>query len=165
MKDWANRPKEEAYLLNPAFCCTILVVAMKAFENVSEQGVPFPLTFMFLPIILHKPTREKLPPSTSTSMAVWIQENADSRVLFYERLVSLKPYTKEAIQFGMLAEWIVPGDSGLLKTTRCDSDVNRYLRELDAEARLCVLRARFLGKWFGMAGETHTVMAFWGVRP
>lgn len=165
MRTWTARPKEEAYLLNPAFCCTTLAAAICGYANVKEEGVPFPLAFMFLPIVLHKPTRDRLPRDTRTTMAAWLQENSDARVLFYERLVSLKPHTKEAVQFGMLVDWIVPRDGGLLGTTLSESDVNRSIRKVAGEARECVMRAQFLGKWFAAAGATHTVMAFWGVRP
>jgi len=165
MRTWTARPKDEAYLLNPAFCCTTLAAAIWSWASVREEGVPYPLAFMFLPIVLHKPTRDRLPPSTRTSMAAWLQENPDARVLFYERLVSLKRHTKEAIQFGMLENWIVQRNGGLLETTLNDSDVKRNTRRLTDEARECVLRARFLGKWFASAGATHTVMTFWGVRP
>lgn len=165
MKTWLSRPKEEAYLFNPAFCCTTLSVAMRNYASVRNEGVPFPLVFMFLPVVLHKPTRESLPPNARTSMAAWLQENSEARVLFYERLVSLKPHTREAIQFGMLLDWIVPRSGGLLETTLTDADVTRTTRTLSDEARECVMRARFVGKWFAEAGETHTAMAFWGVRP
>lgn len=165
MRTWMARPKDEAYLLNPAFCCTTLTAAIWGYSSVREKGLPFPLAFMFLPIVLHKPTRDRLPPNTRTSMAAWLQENPDARVLFYERLVSLKPHTKEALQLGMLEDWILPRNGGLLKATLSDSDVNRTTRRLTDEARECILRARFLGKWFASAGATHTVMAFWGIRP
>lgn len=165
MRTWALRPKEEAFLLNPAFCCTTLTAAIGSYASAKEKGVPFPLVFMVLPIVLHKPTRDSLPPNTRTSMAAWLQENSAARVLFYERFVSLKPYTKEAIQFGMLLDWIVPREGGLLEITLTESNINRAIQKLADEARECVMRARFLGKWFAAAGATHTVMAFWGVRP
>ncbi len=165
MKIWLARPKEEAYLFNPAFCCTTLSVAMQSYTGVRDTGVPFPLVFMFLPIVLHKPTRESLPRNTRTSMAAWLQENSEARVLFFERLVSLKPHTREALQFGMLFDWIVPRSGGLLETKLTNADVTRTTRTLSDEARECIMRARFLGKWFAEAGETYTAMAFWGVRP
>ena len=165
MKMWLYRPKEEAYLFNPAFCCTTLSVAIQNYTSVREEGIPFPLAFMFLPIVLHKPTRESLPPNTRTSMAAWLQENSEARVLFYERLISLKPHTREAIQFGMLHDWIVLRSGGLLETTLNNAEVTRTTRTLSDEARECVMRARFVGKWFAEAGETHTAMAFWGIRP
>lgn len=165
MKTWLYRPKEEAYLLNPAFCCTTLSVAIQNYTSVRDEGIPFPLAFMILPIVLHKPTRESLPLNTRTSMVAWLQENSEARVLFYERLVSLKPHTREAIQFGMLHDWIVPRNGGLLETKLSNAVLARTTRTLSDEARECVMRARFVGKWFAEVDETHTTMAFWGVRP
>ncbi|MBN2224065.1 MAG: hypothetical protein JW765_05260 [Deltaproteobacteria bacterium] len=165
MKTWTERPKEEAYLLNPAFCCTTLAAAMWGYADEKGQGVPLPLVFMVLPIVLHKPTRRTLPANTRTSMAAWLLDNADARLLFYERLISLKPHTREAIHFGMLVGWIVPRAGGLFQTTLNARDIDRAIRSLTNEAHECIMRARFLGKWFALAGPAHTVMAFWGVRP
>ena len=165
MKTWTERPKEEAYLLNPALCCITLVSAIGSYSDANKENIPFPLMFMVLPIVLHKPTRDALPPSIRTSMAAWLQENAFARVQFYERLVSLNPYTREAIQFGMSHGWTSLRAGGLLSTPLNDADVNRVIRILDDEARECVMRARFFGKWLAAAGATHTVMAFWGIRP
>lgn len=165
MKTWNERPKEEAYLLNPAFCSITLAAAIWGYTSVKKEGLPFPLAFMFLPIVLHKSTRESLPPSIRTSLAAWLQENPNARILFYERLMSLKPYTKEALHFGILKERIVHRNGGLLETTLSNSDITRIIQRLADEVRECVLRSRFVGKWLASAGTTHTVMTFWGVRP
>lgn len=165
MKSWTARSKEEAYLLNPAFCCTILAATINDYVNTKREGVSFPLLFMVLPIVLHKPTRDSLPPSVRTSMAAWLQENAFARVLFYERLVSLKPHTREAIQFGMLRDWVVMRSDSLWETTLSRSDVDRSIQKITDEARECMMRARFVGRWFAVAGTASTIMALWGVRP
>ena len=165
MKTWASRSKEEAHLLNPAFCCTMLAAAINGYSGVKKEGMAFPLVFMIAPIVLHKPTRIALPQNIRTSMAAWLQENASARVQFYERLVSLKPYTREAIQFGMLHNWIVPRSGGLVETTFKKSNINRATKELIGEARECIMRAKFIGRWFATAGDDYTVMAFWGIRP
>jgi len=98
-------------------------------------------------------------------MAAWLQGNSFARVLFYERLISLKPYTWEAVHFGILYDWIAPKSGGLLETTINESDIGRIERSHAADARECLMRARFLGKWFAKAGPVQTVMALWGVRP
>lgn len=165
MKTWSHRPREEAYLINPPFCCTTLVAAIDGFTSIRKEPVPLPLMFMVLPIVLHRATRDALPPNIRTPMAAWLLEHSSERVLFYERLISLKPHTKEAIQFGMLLNWFISEKEGLLRTTMSKSDINGVIRKLKDEARECVMRARFLGKWFGTVGSTHTVMAFWGIRP
>jgi len=129
-----------------------------------KEGLPFPLAFMVLPIILHKPTRESLPPNTRTSMAALLQENSSARVLFYERVVSLMPYTREAIRFAMKLDRMAM-QGALLRAKVGETEINRATRKLTDEAHDCLVRARFLGKWFAAAGPVHMVMAFWGIRP
>ncbi len=120
---------------------------------------------MVLPIVLHKTTRELLPRTTRTSLAAWIQENTNARVLFAERTIALKPYTREAILFGLLRDWLVLHEGGRLQATLNNSDVDRFIRNLDDEAKDCIRRARFVGKWFASQGSAQTVMALWGIRP
>jgi len=165
MRTWTARPKEEAHLLNPAFCCTTLAAAISGYMNVKREGIPFSLSFMILPIVLHKPTRNSLPPTIRTSMVAWLQENPFARVLFYERIVSLKPHTREAIQFGMLLDWLMITSGGVLEVAVSESDINRAIQKLTEEARECVMRARFVGRWFAVAGTASTIMALWGIRP
>lgn len=129
------------------------------------EGMPYPLAFMLLPIVLHKATREALPQNIRTSLAAWIQEHTSVRVLFAERVISLKPHTREAILFGLLHDWLAFRANGRLRTTMTGQDVNRFLRRLDGEARECVMHARFIGRWFASAGSPQTVLALWGIRP
>ncbi len=165
MTIWSARPKEEAYLLNPAFCATILSMAVREYTSLRPEAMPFPLTFLVLPVVLHKRTRDVLPPSVRTSMAAWFQENAEARVGFCERTVSLKPYTREALQFGISRDWLAFRDGGHLLSGITGAQSNRTLSVLVAEARECALRARFVGKWFASTGSSLTVLAFWGLRP
>lgn len=165
MKSWRLRPKEEAHLLNPAFCCVNLTAATSGYLEIIDEGLPFPLVFMFLPIVLHKATREKLPKNTRTSMATWLLKNPDARIQYYSRLISLKPFTQEAIRFGLNFNWIFIKRDGLLGTRKTNSDINNSISKLKDEARDCVKCARLLGRWFAKAGNPETVMAFWGIRP
>jgi Family of unknown function (DUF6521) len=165
MKQWNQRPREEANLLNPAFCCTALTSSIIGYMGVDVEGMPYPLTFMILPIVLHKATREAVPQSRRTSLAAWIQDNTSVRVLFSERLISLKPHTREAVLFGLLHDWLAFRAGGRLQTAMADRDVNRFLQRLDGEARECVMLARFVGRWFASAGSPQTVLALWGIRP
>lgn len=165
MKPWNQRPVEEANLLNPAFCCTALTSSIVGYMAVDVEGMPYPLAFMLLPIVLHKATREALPQTIRTSLAAWIQEHTSVRVLFPERVVALKPHTREAILFGILHDWLTFRSDGRLRTTMAGQDVSRFLRRLDGEARECVMHARFVGRWFASAGSPQTVLALWGIRP
>src|SRR5258707_981336 len=122
MKPWSARPKEEAFLLNPAFCSCTLASSICGYSSVRPRGMPFVLSFIVLPLVLHKPTRERLPRDTRTSMPAWLLENSEARVLFYERTIRLKPYTQETILFGGSSNWISLDGGGFLLTSRSESD-------------------------------------------
>ena len=78
MKRWSERPPEVAHLFNPAFCALLLREAVRGFAEVSPSGMPHPLVFLLLPIVLHKATRESLPGSITTKMHPWLQEHQGS---------------------------------------------------------------------------------------
>ena len=162
MKSWYERPKEEAYLLNPAFCCITLSASVAGYEG---EGMPFPLSFIILPLALHKPTRTRLPTNTRTSLPAWLEENADARVLFYERLIALKPFTREALLFGLSHEALKLHANGTVRMIKPNSWIDKALRNLENDARESVMRARFIGKWFAAVGPAQTVMDLWGIRP
>lgn len=165
MKSWTQRTREEAHLLNPAFCCATVTSACAGYVESSDQGLPFPFAFMVLPIILHKHTRESLPRNVRTSMPAWLHDHAEVRIGFYERLMALRMHTREALHYGLAFNWIAIGDEGSIHCIIPTTLVNRAVPLLEGDARECVARARFLGKWFGAAASIETTMAFWGIRP
>jgi hypothetical protein len=156
---------EEANLLNPAFCCVTLTAFISGYQTLERAGVPFALSFLVLPIILHKSTRETLPRAATTSLAVWIQDNAIARIQFSERLISLRPHTREAIMFGINQKWIVFSAEGTLTTPLSESEIDRRIAKLSNEGRVYPRRAKVVGKWLASAGSAETVMALWGIRP
>ena len=165
MKQWIKRPKEEAYLLNPAFCCALLTSSVVGYSSVEPKGMPFPLIFMIFPIVLHKGTREKLPRNTRTSVAAWLQRNPSSKIQYHERVTSLIPFVKEALLFGMINKWIAIREGGRIQAMLTESNIKNILQKPKGEASDCMKRAKFVGKWFASAGSAQTVMVLWGVRP
>lgn len=165
MTVWTERSREEANLLNPAFCCLGLAAAASGYQSVANQGIPLSLAYMILPLTLHKATREALPRNRRTSLPMWIQDNASARVLFHERLISLKAFTREAILFGCQRGWIVAHDDASLTTDRTESGLRRLYQSLESEPKDCAIKALFVGKWMAAAGSPATVMALWGIRP
>ena len=79
--------------------------------------------------------------------------------------MALQPHTKEAMRYGLAFDWIAMDDSGVIRCVAPDALVNRAVRSLGGDARECVSRARFLGKWLAAAASTETTMALWGIRP
>ena len=150
MKSWTERPHEEAHLLNPAFCCAIITSASFGYREGTDLGMPLPLAFMVLPIVLHKTTRDTLPHNTKTSVAVWLQNHSSARVRFYERLMALKPYAREAITFGFAHKWLSWDGDGSLLPAMSDAFMNKIPGSFEDEAHACVLKGRFLGRWLGL---------------
>jgi hypothetical protein len=165
MKPWPERTREEAHLLNPPFCCVTITSACTGYRESNGQSLPLALAFMILPIVLHKHTRESLPRTSRTSIPAWSQEHPEARLGFYERLMALRPHTREAMRYGLAFHWLAMGDSGGIRCVAPDAVINRAVRSLGGDASDCVARARFLGKWLGTAGSTETTMALWGIRP
>jgi len=95
---------------------------------------------------------------------MWLQNNAAARVLFYERLMSLKSFTNEAILFGCERGWLVIDTDASILSNQRETAIRRSLQSLDDEPKDCVLKAMFIGKWFAAAGPASTVMALWEIQ-
>jgi hypothetical protein len=158
---WEQRPVEVANLFNPAFCAVLLQSSIRGFQSQREEGMPYPLLFLVLPIVLHSYTRETLPKSTATKMHVWLQEHPEVRIGFVERSRNLVPYTKEALIFGTRTGIMTIGADGTFKR------VPRVLRNPAAESDLAhlVKRTEFVGKWFAQFEEPSNIFTMWGIRP
>lgn len=162
MLSWEERPIEVANLLNPAFCSILLRDSVVGFRDSNLQGMPYPIAFLVLPLVLHKMTREALPRSIATKMHVWLQNNPEVRIDFAERTRRLVPYTKEALVFAMRAEVItISGNGNLFPANR----LGTISWPSDAEPAILRSRAKFLGRWFARAGDVPTIFAIWGIRP
>ena len=54
MKSWNMRTHEVAFLLNPAFCGRVLYSTIKTYNDKTCRAFPFPLSYLILPLVLHK---------------------------------------------------------------------------------------------------------------
>ena len=161
---WVERPLEQARLLNPAFIGATIWSCAKGYTSVNDRGLPYPLVFVAVPIVLHKTTREGLPRSTRTSMPSWLAENARAHVGFADRAGALVPLVKEAVIFASNGGMLTIKDAHLIAADRPRS-MARFEREATDEVKACIKKAEFVGKWFAGSGDYATVMALWGVAP
>jgi hypothetical protein len=165
MISWKTRSAEERALLSPSFCSTLLWEAAAAYSLDVGVSLPFEISFLVLPMVLHRETRESLPHAVSTSLAVWLEKYPLARSHVGERARTLMPFTKDAIIFG--------GTHGLLDlsqgaiSARGDwrKAINTELSDSTAEVRTCARRAEFVGRWLARTGSPGTVMALLGVKP
>ncbi len=163
MQPWEHRPTELAHLFNPAFCSIILQGTIKGFEAEQEQGMPYALLFLVLPLVLHKSTRSVLPKKKTTKLHVWLQEQPQVSIGFAERTRSLVPYTKEALAFGIHTSIIMLNSSGNLTWVRRKLRAAPWASE--TEPAECYKKAQLTGRWLAQSGDAATIYTMWGIRP
>lgn len=165
MTNWSSLPEEVRALLAPSFVATLLWKAATGHCSVDSRWLPLDLAFLVPPIVLHQRTREELPRTVATSLAVWLDAHALFRALFPERARQLVPFTRDAVIFGAQHGLFTVEGGQILANVERSSRVKAILRGTSEEVELCAKRAEFLGKWFAKAGDSETIMALIGVRP
>lgn len=165
MNAWTSRPREERALLNPAFSASLVWHAARGYAGSCDGALSFEESFLVLPFVLHRGTRESLPRDTRTSLAVWLQTNplAPGRITVRARM--LVPYTKEALMFGGLHGFLKLDRGRVHAGSSWTRATSLALSDSSDEVRTCASRAEFIGKWFAKTGNPSTVLALIGVRP
>jgi len=164
MTDWANRPREAAFLLNPAYCAAVLRLAADGYSKQNGGDMPFALAFLILPTVLHAPTRSELPRSHRTSLAAWLEEHTVLRVSAADRIRSLVSVTQESLLFG-LKHGFFGLSPAQVRPARRTLKISATIREATPETADVFKRANWVGAWFAKAGSPATVLALWGVKP
>lgn len=159
------RSQEEKNLFNPPFCSLLLTLAVDDYVRAAGRGMPYPLAYLTLPIVLHKPTRDALPSRTTKSLSSWLEENQEMKVSFVDRTIALGEFIRAAILFGCRHNALTFNSDGLLESRTKPRGIGPYRASATDEVRDCLARAQFLGRWMASAGDIATVMALWGVRP
>jgi hypothetical protein len=166
VQSWSKRVLEEANLFNPAFCVTLLAKTADEFAKKAQRPLPFSLTFLVLPIVLHQETRLTLPVTTITALLPWIQEHREQVVDFALRVQRLRAITQEAIVFGVQHAILALTETGDIAVgVKRQTTTERRTALFTDEARECVERAGFIGRWFAAAGTVATIYSAWGVTP
>ena len=161
MDAWNKRVPEIAYLLNPAFCSSIIYHVILEYQKKAKREFPFTLVYLVLPIVLHKSTRERI--TSRTNMVIWIQKNPDVLIGFPGRAKSLVPFANESVEF-LLQQNILEithGELGVVKTlskTKIDAIADQEILE-------CYNKAKHIGRWFAQMGAEENIYAVWGVKP
>lgn len=162
MRAWAERPREIRNLFNPAFCGVVLLRSLTSFEDAQQEGMPFSLSLLVLPLSLHKASREAIIRGNRSYLTKIVDESPEMLVGLPERARSLLPYTFEACGLLMQQEAISVNAYGRIAPT-CG-----YLRKQlfgTAESQACQRAAQILGRKFAAIGDRVTIYTTFGVRP
>jgi len=159
---WETRPIEVANLLNPAFIAVLLRQTSIGYQSEVQDGMPYALPFLTLPLVLHKPTRESLPSTTRTTLHTWLVSQPRLQVGFYERTRGLVPFVKEGLIFGLSSGQLTMMESGCLLAPKARQ--RRLPWPTDSEPFVCHKKAEFVGRWFARAGTIDTIFTLLGVQ-
>jgi len=159
---WEKRPVEVANLLNPPFCSLLLLDTIASFYKEKGDGMPYLLSFLVLPLVLHKTTRDMLPGTTLTKMHAWLQRRSEVRVGFTQRARQLVPYTKESLIFAMQQGLTTTNENGELLPVK--TKLKGLCWPNQSEPDVCRNKAQFIGRWLARAGDVSTIFAMWGIR-
>lgn len=160
---WRERPAEEAAHFNPAFCGELLARAVHDYHRLRGNPLPLPLSFTVLPLTLHPPTRRALPKKANTAFATWSADNEAILTGVPDRVLRLRPVTREALLFlsqlraiNVRADGISSGSRPLRLATKLPASTE----EVDEMRRT----AGLLGRWFAYQPATALVLQTMGIR-
>lgn len=162
MKRWDQRPFEVKNLFNPGFCGLILFRALQGFEEIDPDGIPFSLTFLVLPLCLHKDSRQLIADSPRSYLLKIVERNPQLLVGFADRTRELMPFVLEAFGLLMAKGCFVVSPDGRVKTV---PDLVRKSITGTQETVSCQRVARTVGKEFARIADRVTVYTTFGIRP
>ncbi|HEY1935508.1 MAG TPA: three component ABC system middle component [Acetobacteraceae bacterium] len=162
MKRWDERPIEIRNLFNPAFCGLVLFRAFCGFEEEDNEGMPFSLSLLVLPLCLHKDSREILSKASRSYLLKVIGTNPQMLVGFARRTADLLPFTFESLGLLMHFGCFEVTDGGRLRTL--PARVRKSISGT-AESIACQRVARLVGKEFARVSDRMTIYTSFGVRP
>ena len=165
MRPWAERPTELAYLFNPGYCGWLLREVVEGYAAEAPGGMPLPRAFLALTVVLHKPTRDLLPRSVASTLLVWLQENPEVRVGVAERTRELTPFAREALLFLGSRGHLTVADDGRLTSAGKIGRGKSALVAGSGDLKDALQKAKFVGRWFAVAGTPAAVFQAWGVCP
>lgn len=161
---WRERAVEEANNLNPAFCGELIFRTASEYRGVRKAPLSFALSFLILPIALHKPTRDQLPGNASAAFAGWVAEHATFLAGFPDRVARLAPITREALLL-LMQHRAISVENGNLAAGSKPIRVSTVLPQTTGDADDARRAAALLGRWFARQRQPSLVMQTLGVTP
>ncbi len=162
-KNWIDRNTIVANLFNPAFCGEIIRVVAMEYNKHTNTKFPFAFSFIVLPILLHKETRDKLPRSVRTYFFVWVENNDYLFYDFSNRSKNMVKYTKEAISFLLAYKRISINEKGEIETDL--NKVKKITGEEYDEYNDILKKAQLLGKLLSFTSDVKSIYSFLRITP
>lgn len=159
---WSERPAEEAAHFNPAFCGELISRSARDYTATRGTPIPLALTFLILPLVLHPGTRRVLPSKASTTFESWCANHQDLLVGVPERVLALRPVTREALLFLTQLQALQVTRDGIFlgpSPMRLPAKPKHTTPEIDEIRR----RAGLVGRWFASQPAVAPVLQAMGI--
>lgn len=158
MQQWSERTPAVADLLNPALIATVIAAAASEYESRGETLMPFELSFLVVPLVLHRDTRSELPIRITSHLAKWVAAHEVLAAGFGARAKALVEPVREGIRFGLRSGAIELDGATVAGRLRSSSpaaigDIGEVVR-----------KAGFVGRWFTQIESSATAFALLGVK-
>jgi len=161
---WADRPREEAALFNPAFCGEMITQAVHSHHKSCGRPMSLPLGYVILPLVLHPATRIGLPTKADTTFRTWAVNNDALLSPLADRVTQLRNVSREAILFLVQHHALELTVHGLLAGAS-PLPLSRKVEPNTDETNDIRRTARFLGRWFAAQGGSAVILQTLGLRP
>jgi hypothetical protein len=148
-------------MLNPALLAVVAAAAAEEYERASREPMPWPLTFLVAPLVLHRNTREALPRTTRSHLSTWVTKNPLLRAGFPQRAKSLAGPVRQGVRFGLANGWLILTEDGDLRGALVQSARPSSVGDITAIVR----SAGLVGKWLTKLERPATAFALLGVAP
>jgi hypothetical protein len=146
-------------MLNPAMLTTVISASAAGYKETSGERMPWELTHLVAPLVLHKATRLALPKQVNTHLAKWSLEHAVELAELAVRARTLAPFVREGLRFGMRYGYLELEHGLLIPAASMKGTVNV------GDVELIRNSSRFVGRWFGRNGSSTNVFALLNVQP
>ncbi len=158
MQPWSERSSAVADLLNPAVIAAIVASAAIQYERHNHTPMPFELSFLVVPLVLHRDTRSALPTRVDSHLARWLISNPAIAAGFGARAKALAEPVREGIRFGIRHGALILDGASLT------GHLNRRRPSTIGDIAQIVSKAGFVGRWLTQLESSATAFALLGVE-
>lgn len=158
---WDERPSLTASILNPALIAATITWCVARYSDAEPSGMPWELSYLVPPLVLHHDTRKVLPRSAASHLASWSTKNRGVLAGFPDRSRRFHPHVNEGVRFGLRTGLLTMSGSAHLSAAIPDG----VRLTADNELREILRKSAMLGVVFGQAGSSANIFTILGVSP
>ena len=145
---------------NPAFCSLIIFNFCRGFTSETKEGVPFPIVFLVLPVVLSNDLSKSFEgTNVKTGFFKWINSNPEILLGLTTRINESTEFFKPAIKYGLHKKILHINDSGYLVPI-----IENIKTSKKTQLDYLFKYAERLGNWMGQINSTKTIYNYLGIQ-